>query len=82
MGQLAYIGWSVLMASAILFSTLLGIVLGEWRNTSARTRLLLALGLVFLVASSVISGYSGYLKRSREHLCQSRGHPWRPTAYG
>jgi hypothetical protein len=63
MGKLSYIGWSVLMASAILFSTLLGIFLGEWKNTSSRTRLLLALGLMFLVASSVVSGYSGYLSQ-------------------
>lgn len=63
MGNLAYIGWSVLMASAILFSTLLGIFLGEWNNTSRRTRILLAIGLALLVASSVVSGYSGYLKQ-------------------
>ena len=63
MGKLSYIGWSVLMASMILFSTLLGIFLGEWRNTSARTRWLLAIGLMFLAASSVVSGYSGYLKQ-------------------
>lgn len=63
MGDLSYVGWSVLMASTILFSTLWGIFLGEWRNTSGRTRLLLALGLTLLVASSVISGYSGYLKQ-------------------
>jgi L-rhamnose-H+ transport protein len=63
MGSLSYIGWSVLMASMILFSTLLGIFLGEWRNTSARTRMLLTLGLAFLVASAAISGYSGYLKQ-------------------
>ena len=56
MGKLKYIGWSVMFASMILFSTVLGIVLGEWKNTSARTRLLLALGLVFLVASSVDLG--------------------------
>jgi len=62
MGPMAYIGWSVMFSGAILFSTILGIALGEWRNTSSRTRLLLTLGLVFLVASSVISGYSGYLK--------------------
>ena len=37
MGKLAYMDWSVLMASAILFSTILGIALGEWRN-QARTR--------------------------------------------
>jgi L-rhamnose-H+ transport protein len=61
-GPMAYIGWSVMFSGAILFSTLIGIGLGEWRNTSSRTRLLLTLGLVCLVASSVISGYSGYLK--------------------
>jgi L-rhamnose-H+ transport protein len=62
MGQQAYIGWAVLMASAILFSTLLGIMLGEWRGTSSRTRTRLALGLVLLICSAVIAGYSGYLK--------------------
>ena len=62
MGGISYVGWSVLFASCILFGTLLGIMLGEWRNTSGRTRLLLTLGLISLVVSSVISGYSGYLK--------------------
>jgi L-rhamnose-H+ transport protein len=62
MGSISYIGWSVLFASTILFATFLGIILGEWKGTSARTRLLLACGLVLLVVSSVVSGYSGYLK--------------------
>src|SRR5512135_2235982 len=30
-GPYAYAGWTVLMSSAILFSSLLGVVLGEWR---------------------------------------------------
>jgi L-rhamnose-H+ transport protein len=59
MGQMAYVGWAVLMASAILFSTLLGIGLGEWKGTSSRTRVLLALGLALLLGSSVVAGYSG-----------------------
>lgn len=62
MGAKAYIGWAVLMASSILFSTLLGIMLGEWSGTSKRTRTRLAAGLVLLILSSVIAGYSGYLK--------------------
>lgn len=62
MGKTAYIGWAVLMASAILFSTLLGILLGEWKGTSSRTRTRLAAGLALLIASSVVAGYSGYLK--------------------
>jgi len=65
MGQTAYIGWAVLMASAILFSTLIGIALGEWRGTSGRTRWLLASGLVLLLLSSFIAGYSGKLAQQR-----------------
>jgi L-rhamnose-H+ transport protein len=64
MGDRAYIGWAVLMASAILFSTLLGILLGEWKGTSGRTRVLLALGLLLLLGSSVLAGYSGYAKNT------------------
>ena len=61
MGSTSYVGWQVLMASAILFGTLLGIWMGEWKGTSGKTRNLLASGLVLLVLSSVIAGYSGYL---------------------
>jgi L-rhamnose-H+ transport protein len=63
MGDQAYVGWAVLMASAILFSTLLGIFLGEWKGTSSRTRALLTLGLLMLFASAGVAGYSGYLKK-------------------
>jgi len=62
MGELGYVGWAVLMASAILFSTLLGVLLGEWKGVSARTRGLLAAGLLVLVASAVLSGYANKLK--------------------
>ena len=62
MGKTAYVGWALLMASAIMFSTLIGIFIGEWKGTSKRTRTLLAAGLVLLLLSAVISGYSGSLK--------------------
>lgn len=62
MGQTSYIGWAVLMASAILFSSLIGIALGEWRGTSSKTRTLLGLGLILLLVSTVVAGYSGKLK--------------------
>ena len=62
MGSLAYVGFAVLMASMILFSTLLGVLLGEWKGTSTRTRSLLACGLLVLLGSSVLVGYSLKLK--------------------
>jgi L-rhamnose-H+ transport protein len=65
MGQTAYIGWAVLMASAILFSTLLGIFLGEWSGTSSKTRGLLACGLVLLLCSAVVAAYSGKLSQKK-----------------
>jgi len=65
MGPTAYVGWALLMASAILFSSLLGIALGEWKGTSGRTRGLLALGLVLLLGSAVIAGVSGKLAQAK-----------------
>ena len=71
MGKMAYIGWAVLMASAILFSTLLGIFLGEWKGTSGRTRGLLAIGLVLLLSSAVLAGYSGKLSQEKPAATQA-----------
>jgi L-rhamnose-H+ transport protein len=61
MGSTSYIGWAVLMAASILFSQLLGIALGEWKGTGAKTRGLLAAGLVLLLGSSVLAGVAGSL---------------------
>ena len=62
MGQTAYVGWALLMACQILFSSLLGaFFLGEWRSTGSRTRTLLAVGLGLLILTAVLTGYSGYL---------------------
>ncbi len=71
MGSLDYIGWAVLMAAAILFSSLLGLMLGEWKGTSNRTRGLLVLGLLLLFASAGIAGYSGSLKKDKEPAAQA-----------
>jgi L-rhamnose-H+ transport protein len=57
MGATSYIGWAVLMASIILFSQLLGIMLGEWKGTSRRTIQRLVIGLVLLIVSSALAGY-------------------------
>jgi L-rhamnose-H+ transport protein len=61
MGSLSYVGWAVLMASTILFSGILGLILGEWKGTSGKTQRFLYAGLVLLLASAVMAGYSGSL---------------------
>jgi L-rhamnose-H+ transport protein len=61
MGNQSYVGWAVLMASSIMFSGALGLILGEWKGTSSRTRGLLGVGLAVLLGSAVLSGYSGKL---------------------
>jgi L-rhamnose-H+ transport protein len=62
LGKMGYVRRGELMDTSIAMRTLLGIRLGVWEDTSGRTRTLLAIGLLLLVASSVISGYAGSLK--------------------
>ena len=54
MGDLRYISFAVMMASTIFFSTIVGVVTGEWRGTSEKTKGLLALGTLVLVASFTV----------------------------
>lgn len=51
MGEMRYISFAVVMGSCVLFSSLLGIVLGEWKGTKLKTRLVLAAGLAVLALS-------------------------------
>jgi L-rhamnose-H+ transport protein len=51
MGEMSYISFAVVMGSCVLFSSLLGVFLGEWKGTGAKTRLALVSGLVVLALS-------------------------------
>jgi L-rhamnose-H+ transport protein len=61
-GDLAFAGWTVFMSSMIIFSTLLGLGIGEWKGVSSRTKRLLAASLAVLVLSLLIIGYGNKLK--------------------
>ena len=62
MGKYDFSSWTLHMASIILFATLWGMALKEWRGTSRRTKGLVALGLFLLVSSTIVVGYGNYLK--------------------
>jgi L-rhamnose-H+ transport protein len=62
MGKYDFSSWTLHMASIIIFATLWGIALKEWKGTSRRTRGLVTLGLMLLVGSTVVVGYGNYLK--------------------
>jgi L-rhamnose-H+ transport protein len=61
MGHYEFSSWTLHMASIILFATLWGIVLKEWKGTSTRTKLLVTIGLTLLIGSTIIVGYGNYL---------------------
>ena len=61
MGRFGFSSWTLHMASIIIFSTLWGLVLREWRGTSGRTRGLIAAGLAVLTLSTIIVGYGNFL---------------------
>jgi len=60
MGRFKFSSWTLHMASIIIFSTLWGIALKEWNGAGSRTKLLVALSLLVLVASTVVVGYGNY----------------------
>jgi L-rhamnose-H+ transport protein len=61
MGRYRFSSWTLHMASIIIFSTLWGIALNEWKGAGGRTRLLVAFSLIVLVGSTVIVGYGNYI---------------------
>jgi L-rhamnose-H+ transport protein len=61
MGAYKFSSWTLHMASIIIFSTLWGLLLREWKGAGGRALLLLVLSLVVLVSSTVIIGFGNYL---------------------
>ena len=65
MGQYKFSSWTLHMASIIIFSTLWGLGLKEWKGAGAPAMRLLSLALFLLVGSTVIIGYGNYLGIAR-----------------
>ncbi len=61
MGKFEFSSWTLHMASIMIFGTVWGLILEEWKGSSARTQVLNAVGLLILVSSTVIVGYGNYL---------------------
>ncbi len=62
MGKYDFSSWTLHMASIIIFSTIWGVLLKEWKGSSRRTEVLVGLGLAVLVLSTVVVGAGNYLK--------------------
>jgi L-rhamnose-H+ transport protein len=61
MGKYDFSSWTLHMASIIIFATLWGVALHEWKDTTLRTRMLVGCGLSLLIASTVVVGYGNLL---------------------
>jgi len=61
MGKYQFSSWTIHMASIILFSSLWGIALKEWKGASGFTKVLLGMGLATLILSTLIVGFGNYL---------------------
>jgi len=61
MGMYKFSSWTIHMASIVIFSSLWGIGLKEWKGAGPIAFRLLVTGLTVLVASTVIIGYGNYL---------------------
>lgn len=62
MGRYSFSSWTLHMAGTILFATLWGAVLHEWRGSSRKTRTMGTAGFALLVLSTLVVGYGNYLK--------------------
>ncbi|HEV2391644.1 MAG TPA: L-rhamnose/proton symporter RhaT [Verrucomicrobiae bacterium] len=62
MGKFSFASWTLHMASIIIFSTMWGWILHEWKGSSNKAHLLIGGGILTLILSTVVIGYGTYLK--------------------
>ena len=61
MGEYEFTSWTLHMSTIIIFSTIWGLILKEWKGTSRKTKYWVAAGLFVLILSTVVVGYGNKL---------------------
>ena len=64
MGEFQFSSWTLHMASIIIFSSLWGLFLHEWKGTSRFTRFILGVAIFTLIYSTIVVGYGNLMKQS------------------
>jgi L-rhamnose-H+ transport protein len=59
--QFDFSSWSIHMAFIVVFLNLWGLAFHEWRGTTTKTKMLVWLGILILIGSTVVIGYANYL---------------------
>ena len=62
MGKYDFVSWTLHMASIIIFSTMWGWILHEWKGASKKAHALIAGGIITLILSTIVIGWGTYLK--------------------
>lgn len=62
MGRYGFASWTLHMASIIIFATLWGWVMHEWKGSSRSTHALVAAGIGLLIVSTLVIGWGTYLE--------------------
>ena len=61
MGRYSFSSWTIHMSSIIIFATVWGLGLKEWRGAGKRSLTFLTLGLLVLIGSTVVIGWGNAL---------------------
>ncbi len=59
--QFDFSSWSIHMAFIVVFLNMWGLVFHEWRGTSSRTKSYVWMGILILIASTIVIGLGNYL---------------------
>lgn len=68
MGDFKFSSWTLHMASIIIFSSLWGIALKEWKGSSRFTKSILAIAIGTLIYSTLVVGYSNLMNSNTANI--------------